>query len=130
PALDRAEAVGLGEALGPVARDLPVTAVKSGLGEALGASGTLQAAVLLEAMAAGELPGVVGLDDVEPGLPLSGVGPEPVALSPRGDRPPVGLVTALDRHGGGHALVLGGVPAGPGPSERTRVADPEEASRE
>lgn len=130
PALDRAEAVGLEEALGPAARDLPVTAVKSGLGEALGASGTFQAALLLEAMAAGELPGVVGLEEVEPGLPLSGVGPEPVALAPRGDRPPAGLVTALDRHGGAHALVLGGVPAGPGRPERARVADPEEASRE
>ncbi|HUP43337.1 MAG TPA: beta-ketoacyl-[acyl-carrier-protein] synthase family protein, partial [Thermoanaerobaculia bacterium] len=104
-ALDRSEAEGLARALGPRAAELPVTAVKAGVGEALGASGALQAAVLLEALRTGELPGVTGLEALEPGLPLGGVRPGSARFTGR-----IGLVTALDRHGGAHALVLAGVP--------------------
>ena len=103
--LDRYEAEGLARALGPHATELPVTAVKAGLGEALGASGALQAAVLLEALRTGELPGVTGLERPEPGLPLAGIRPESSAVAGR-----IGLVTALDRHGGAHALVLSATP--------------------
>ena len=103
--LDRYEAEGLARALGPHATELPVTAVKAGLGEALGASGALQAAVLLEALRTGELPGVTGLERPEPGLLLAGIRPESSAVAGR-----IGLVTALDRHGGAHALVLSATP--------------------
>ncbi|HLE84478.1 MAG TPA: beta-ketoacyl synthase N-terminal-like domain-containing protein [Thermoanaerobaculia bacterium] len=108
-ALDRSEAEGLARALGPRAAELPVTAVKAGVGEALGASGALQAAVLLEALRTGELPGVAGLEAVEPGLPLGGIRPGSARFTGR-----IGLVTALDRHGGAHALVLAALPAVPG----------------
>lgn len=102
PTLDRAEALGLAEALGPRAAELPVTAAKSGLGESLGAAGAFQAAVLLESFRSGELPGVVGLEEPEAGLPLAALHREsaPVEAS-------IGLLTALDRHGGAHALLLG-----------------------
>jgi 3-oxoacyl-[acyl-carrier-protein] synthase II len=85
-----------------------VTAVKAGVGEALGASGALQAAVLLEALRTGELPGVAGLGEPEPGLPLAGIGPASARFTGR-----IGLVTALDRHGGAHALVLAALPGAP-----------------
>ena len=105
--LDRYEAEGLARALGARAAELPVTAVKAGLGEALGASGALQAVVLLEAIRRGELPGVAGLERAEPGLPLAGIQPRSTPITGR-----IGLVTALDRHGGAHALVLAASPAG------------------
>ena len=49
---------------------LPVTAIKSMLGETLGASGPLQAIALLETMRDGVLPGINGLEQVEDGLPF------------------------------------------------------------
>lgn len=55
------------------AKELPVTAVKSGTGEALGASGALQIAVALETLKTGELPGVIGLEELPPACPLQGV---------------------------------------------------------
>ncbi len=56
---DRNEAQGIAAVLGG---RRPVTAVKSMLGEALGASGALQTVALLQAMASGVLPGVRGLE--------------------------------------------------------------------
>lgn len=100
--LDRVEARALGQALGPRAAELPVTAAKSGLGESLGASGGFQAAVLLESLRSGELPGVAGLEEPEAGLPLAALRRESVPVAAA-----VGLLTALDRHGGAHALLLG-----------------------
>ena len=48
---------------GDRARELPVTAIKSGTGELLGASGPAQLAVTIETLNCGELPGVIGLQD-------------------------------------------------------------------
>src|SRR3954471_9843898 len=53
---DRWEALGVAAALGERAADLPVTAVKSMLGEALGASGGLQIVALLGTFGDGVLP--------------------------------------------------------------------------
>ncbi len=66
------EALGVAEALGSHAADLPVTAIKSLLGEALGASGGLQAVALLGTLGDGALPGIPGLD-LDAGFPLRGV---------------------------------------------------------
>jgi len=101
PATDRAEAAGVAAALGERAANLPVTAVKGQLGEALGASGALQAAVLLAALETGELPGIAGLDEPEPGLLLAAAGPEATRGSFRR-----GLVTAVGLDGAAVALVL------------------------
>jgi 3-oxoacyl-[acyl-carrier-protein] synthase II len=100
--LDPREADGVAAALGARAATLPVAAVKSMLGEALGASGAFQAATMLEVFRTGELPGIAGLEHPEPGFPLPGARRESTKLEAR-----VGLVTALDRHGGAHALILG-----------------------
>jgi 3-oxoacyl-[acyl-carrier-protein] synthase II len=101
PATDRAEAAGVAAALGRRAATLPVTAVKGQLGEALGASGALQAVVLVTSLLAGELPGIAGLDEVEPGLPLALAGPESRRGSFRR-----GLATAVGLDGAVSALVL------------------------
>ena len=98
---DRREAAGIAAALGGAAADLPATAIKSMLGEALGASGALQAVTLIETMRTGLLPGVRGLERPEEGLALGGL-----AAATRSVAVHVGLLTALDFDGGAAALVL------------------------
>lgn len=73
---DDLEARALAEVLGSRAEELPVTAVKSSLGETLGASGALQAVAALETLRTGDLPGICGLQSLEPGFPLPRVGAE------------------------------------------------------
>jgi 3-oxoacyl-[acyl-carrier-protein] synthase II len=68
--VDRAEARGVAAALGERATDLPVTAIKAMLGEGLGVSAAWQAVDLVETIGDGVLPGIAGLDQLEPGLPL------------------------------------------------------------
>ncbi|MGD2116120.1 MAG: beta-ketoacyl synthase N-terminal-like domain-containing protein [Acidobacteriota bacterium] len=101
PALDRAEARGVAEALGARAAELPVTAVKGLLGESLGASGAFQVLAALAAFRAGELPGIPGLDRLEDGFPLPLAGPDARPVS--GD---AALVTAVGLDGNVCALVL------------------------
>jgi 3-oxoacyl-[acyl-carrier-protein] synthase II len=99
---DRAEARGVAEALGERAAELPVTAVKSMLGEALGASGGLQAVAALGTLRDGVLPGILGLEEAEPGLPLPG-------LSATNREVAAGsiLLTALSGDGHACAVLLG-----------------------
>jgi 3-oxoacyl-[acyl-carrier-protein] synthase II len=73
---DREEARGLAAALGARAAAVPVTAIKAMLGEAVGASGGLQAVAMLETLQSGELPGIRGLAATEDGFPLGGARPE------------------------------------------------------
>lgn len=65
---DRHEAKGVFAGLNGQTRKLPVTAIKSMLGETLGASGPLQTVALLETMRDGVLPGINGLEQVEDDL--------------------------------------------------------------
>ena len=65
---DRHEAKGVFAGLNGQTRKLPVTAIKSMLGETLGASGPMQAIALLETMRDGVLPGINGLEQVEDDL--------------------------------------------------------------
>src|SRR3954468_10884947 len=99
---DRAEARGVAEAFGGRAAELPVTAVKSMLGEALGASGGLQAVAALGTLRHGVLPGILGLDEVEPGLPLPGISAGNRDLAARRI-----LLTALSADGHACAVLLG-----------------------
>jgi len=69
---DLAEASGLRCALGERARAVPVTAPKAGLGEALGAAGAMQVVVLLESIRSRFVPGIPGLDRVDPEVGLAG----------------------------------------------------------
>jgi 3-oxoacyl-[acyl-carrier-protein] synthase II len=65
---DRHEAKGAFAGLNGQTRKLPVTAIKSMLGETLGASGPMQAVALLETMHDGVLPGISGLEQVDDDL--------------------------------------------------------------
>ncbi|HEY0409904.1 MAG TPA: beta-ketoacyl synthase N-terminal-like domain-containing protein [Candidatus Dormibacteraeota bacterium] len=99
---DRREALGVAAALGERAADLPVTAVKSMLGEALGASGGLQIVALLGTFADGVLPGVARLERTEEGFPMPAAGP-----AARQVRVRRALVTSLSADGHAWAVVLG-----------------------
>lgn len=67
---DRHEAEGVFSGLNGQTHKLPVTAVKSMLGETLGASGPMQAVALLETMRDGVLPGIPQLEEIEDNFPL------------------------------------------------------------
>lgn len=71
---DELEARALAEVFGSRAERLPVTAIKSSLGETLGSSGGLQAVAALETIRTGDLPGVRGLERLESDFPLPQVG--------------------------------------------------------
>jgi 3-oxoacyl-[acyl-carrier-protein] synthase II len=105
---DREEALGIMAAFGPRAAELPLTAIKSSLGEALGASGALQAVDLVEVLAGGVLSGIAGLERLEEGLALGGA--QAAARSLAGGAPRYVLATALAAGGHCSALVLGGGP--------------------
>jgi 3-oxoacyl-[acyl-carrier-protein] synthase II len=108
PTGDLAEGLGLQAALGTRAATVPVTALKSMLGEALGASGALQAIDLLSAARAGLLPGVTGLSARDARLVLD-VQARPRPLTARRL-----LVSALGTDGGSAALVLSAGQVRPG----------------
>jgi 3-oxoacyl-[acyl-carrier-protein] synthase II len=101
-AVDRAEAAGLGMALGVLGVGLPLTAIKSMLGEALGASGGFQAVAMLGTLGDGLLPGIRGLERTEEDFPLTGAeaGTRRVAVQRA-------LLTALSADGHACAVVLG-----------------------
>lgn len=99
---DRAEAAGIAAVFGGRAADLPVTAVKSMLGEALGASGGFQAVALLGTLREGTLPGILGLERTEEGFPLAGAAAATRRVAVRR-----GLLTALGTDGHACAVVLG-----------------------
>ena len=99
---DRWEALGVAAALGPRADGLPATAVKSMLGEALGASGALQAVAMLGTLQDGALPGILGLEQPDGGLPLAGA-----AAATRHVDVRRALLTAVGTDGHCWALVLG-----------------------
>ncbi|HKI03147.1 MAG TPA: beta-ketoacyl synthase N-terminal-like domain-containing protein [Thermoanaerobaculia bacterium] len=96
------EAVGIATALGPRAADLPVAAIKAQLGEALGASGGLQAVALLGTLRDGMLPGVAGLAEPAADIPLRGAGAENRRVRARW-----ALATSLSADGHASAVILG-----------------------
>ncbi len=102
---DRAEAAGIAAALGDRAADLPVAAVKSMLGEALGASGGFQAVAALGTLGMfgdSALPGIQGFERSEEGFPLTGA-----AAATRHVAVQRILLTALSADGHACAVVLG-----------------------
>jgi 3-oxoacyl-(acyl-carrier-protein) synthase len=99
---DRAEASGIAAALGNGAAGVPVTAIKSMLGEALGASGGFQAVALLGTFREGLLPGVFGLESMEEDFPLTGAAAGTRSVAVRR-----ALLTALGTDGHACAVVMG-----------------------
>ncbi|HEV2843335.1 MAG TPA: ketosynthase chain-length factor, partial [Thermoanaerobaculia bacterium] len=100
--VDRWEALGVAEALGPRTAELPVTAIKSMLGEAMGASGAFQAVSLLCTLQDGMLPGILGLERMEEGLSMADA-----AAASRRVKFRRALLTAISADGHCCALVLG-----------------------
>ncbi|MBU08341.1 MAG: hypothetical protein CME13_10265 [Gemmatimonadetes bacterium] len=64
---DRWEAQALAETIGP---QVPLTAIKSMLGETQGAGGALQAVSSIEALRTGTIPGTLACEQLEDGFPL------------------------------------------------------------
>lgn len=97
PSLDLREGAGISTALGAA---VPVAAIKSMTGEALGASGALQALTAVEALRSGRLPGVAGLTRVDPALTLT------VSAETRPVHATRALVTTIAPEGNCCAVVL------------------------
>lgn len=80
---------------------IPVTAIKSMIGETLGASGALQAVDLLETMRTGALPGIPDFERFEPELPSLNVSCRQRPVDAR-----CGLVNSIGFDGNACSLVI------------------------
>jgi len=98
---DRQEAQGIFAGLNSQTHQLPVTAIKSMLGETLGASGPTQVIDLLETMRDGVLPGIQNLREVDEDLPLDLVTSENKEIDLQ-----VGLINSIGFDGHCCSLVL------------------------
>ncbi|PYP90396.1 MAG: hypothetical protein DMG65_11820 [Candidatus Angelobacter sp. Gp1-AA117] len=106
-AADRNEAVAIHAAFNGSGDAVPVTAIKSMVGEALGASGALQAVDLLQTMQTGVLPGIRGLEQPGPEIP---------ALNLCRDKQEItagfGLINSVGFDGNACSLVIAGASPG------------------
>lgn len=82
-------------------RELPVTAIKCSIGEALGASGPAQIAIAIEALNNQVLPGIVGLQELPPGCPLQGISGETREIKAR-----IALVNGVGLDGNCCSIVI------------------------
>src|SRR5579864_2167084 len=98
---DAREGCAAAQALGGAASRVPVTAIKSMLGETLGASGAMQLVDLVETMRQGVLPGIPHLSEVDAGLPLRMAGPENREVDAR-----IGLVNSVGHYGSCCSVVV------------------------
>jgi 3-oxoacyl-[acyl-carrier-protein] synthase II len=98
---DRNEANGIATALGERALSLPVTAIKSVMGECLGAGGALQVASMIETIRSETLPGIHGLTGVEADFPLREACPES-----RGLRVGTALINSIGFEGNCCSVVI------------------------
>jgi 3-oxoacyl-[acyl-carrier-protein] synthase II len=73
---DSSELAALALVFGDRAKGLPVTAIKSATGEALGGSGPTQLAVAIETLHNQLLPGIIGLLELPAACPLKGISPK------------------------------------------------------
>ncbi len=99
PEDDRVEATAIRELLGS---EVPVTAVKSMLGECMGASGALQTAAALVALQSGTIPPTINTTEVDPEIGALGLVTRPAARRVR-----TVLIPALDLQASSACLVLG-----------------------
>ena len=103
PLNDRIESRVLRDALGARVRQVPVHAIKGGLGHTMGAAATLEAIACLLAARYGVIPHTSGLDEPDPECGLDLVAGTPRAMPVR-----VSLSTSLGFGGCNAALVLEG----------------------
>jgi 3-oxoacyl-[acyl-carrier-protein] synthase II len=102
PGLDRMETRVLKQALGDRARHVPVSSIKSMLGETYSASGTLALAAAVEAIGGGFVPATVNYSEPDPACDLDCVPNEARSQTVR-----TVLVTSADPYGQNAAVVLG-----------------------
>src|SRR5215471_13822759 len=98
---DRREAMGTASILGHRAANLPVTAIKSMLGEMLGASGAVQAAEMAQSIRDGVLPGIRQLERADDDNPLRSIRQEATAIEI-----PTGLINSIGFDGNCCSLIL------------------------
>ncbi|HEY6249779.1 MAG TPA: beta-ketoacyl-[acyl-carrier-protein] synthase family protein [Candidatus Angelobacter sp.] len=98
---DRAEALAIKVLWNSFSSLVPVTAIKSMVGETLGASGALQAIDLIETMRSGLLPGIPELEEYEPELPPLNASREAQPIRAR-----CGLVNSVGFDGHACALLI------------------------
>jgi 3-oxoacyl-[acyl-carrier-protein] synthase II len=106
PLNDRVESAVLRDTLGTRAAEVPVHAIKGGLGHTMGAAATLEAIACLLAARHGVIPHTFGLEELDPECAL-----DVVQGAPRTARVRVSLSTSLGFGGCNAALVLEGAPA-------------------
>jgi 3-oxoacyl-(acyl-carrier-protein) synthase len=99
--LDCIELTALDVVFGDHAGRLPVTAIKCGIGEALGASGPAQLGAAIETFRTGRLPGVCGLQELPPNCPLGGIRAETIETAATS-----ALINAVGLDGHCRSLVL------------------------
>lgn len=100
---DRNEAVAIRAALNGSGDAVPVTAIKSMVGEALGASGALQTVALLHSMQTGVLPGIRGLEQPGPEIPALNL-----CLRKQDINAGFGLINSVGFDGNACSLVISG----------------------
>ena len=97
---DRNEAFAIEAIFKGQASHIPVMAIKSQLGEVLGASGALQAVALLQTIGNGVLPGITGLQQA-PDLPALNV-----SAQPRSVKVDVGLINSAGFDGNACSMLI------------------------
>jgi 3-oxoacyl-[acyl-carrier-protein] synthase II len=105
PRSDSAEAEAISEVFGPNASNIPVSAIKSMLGEAFGASGALQIAAAILTLERGLLPPTINLK--QPAAQCSSL--NVVTEAGRKHEVRYALVNSIDRYGAASSVVLGQV---------------------
>ena len=103
PVGDRLEAQAISAIFGT---DVPVTSTKGHTGHLLGGAGALAAVVVVQALQAGQLPGTLNLEDLDPEVDLNIVTGNAHTLAPGSQA--AGLVNAFGFGGHSVALVIRG----------------------
>jgi len=103
---DRNEAVAIESVFNGQAPSIPITAIKSMIGEILGASGSLQTIDMVETMRSRMLPGIRGLAENDPLLPRLNF-----SYNPREIKESTGLINSIGLDGNVCSLLISGHPA-------------------
>lgn len=98
---DRNEALAIATVFNGQSPHIPVTAIKSKLGETLGASGALQSIDFLETMRSSTLPGIAGLEQVDREAAQVNLCRQPAPVLPRS-----GLISSVGFDGHACSLII------------------------